>query len=171
MTNHLITRTKTTARSAILLTAMILSIACITAIGPLNTATAHAGEWVQISCENPNLSAAPSQGWSSFTSGTIGFGSNSNTTCGPGDPMISELSSAAADQVGAGENLQWTPPTGSTLAGGSVDVGMYGDGYGYDASATAVAYSPEFKYDGSDVLLQCSSGQPACSPRRRCRTG
>ncbi len=77
--------------------------------------------------------------------------------------MVAELSSAAAEPVGAGENLQWTPPTGSALAGGSVDVGMYGDGYGYDASATAVAYSPEFKYDGSDVLLQCSSGQPACS--------
>ena len=163
MTRHLVTHTKMTAKGAILLAGVILSVACFTPIGPLSTGIAHAGEWVEISCENPNLSAAPSQGWSSFTSGSVGFGSNTNTVCGPGDPMVAELSSAAAEPVGAGENLQWTPPTGSALAGGSVDVGMYGDGYGYDASATAVAYSPEFKYDGSDVLLQCSSGQPACS--------
>ncbi len=163
MTRYLATRIKATAKSATLLTGMLLSITCATAIGPLHTSTALAGQWEEVSCENPDLSAAPSQGWSSFTSGSVGFGANSNTVCGPGDPMSAELSSAAADPVGAGENLEWAPPAGSTLAGGSIDVGMYGDGYGYDASAAAVAYSPEFKYDGSDVILQCSSGQPACS--------
>jgi hypothetical protein len=163
MTSQLATPTKTTARSAMLLAGMILSIACATAISPLHTSTAYAGELIQNACENPNLSAAPSQGWSSFTSGSVGFGSNTNTVCGPGDPMVAELSSAASEPVGAGENLQWTPSAGDTLVGGSVDVSMYGDGYGYDASAAAVAYSPEFKYDGSDVILQCSSGQPACS--------
>ena len=163
MTSHLITHIKTTARGAMLLAAMILPVACVTAIDPFNTSTAHAGELIQNACENPNLSAAPSQGWSSFTSGSVGFGSNTNTVCGPGDPMVAELSSAASEPVGAGKNLQWTPPAGDALMGGSVDVSMNGDGYGYDASGTAVAYSPEFKYDGSDVLLQCSSGQPACS--------
>ncbi len=77
--------------------------------------------------------------------------------------MSAELSSDAAEPVGAGENLQYTPPPGSTLAGGSVYVGLYGNGYGYGASGTAIAYSPEFAYNGSNVILQCSSGQPACS--------
>lgn len=30
---------------------------------------ARAGEWMQVSCVNPNGSAAPSDGWSSFTTG------------------------------------------------------------------------------------------------------
>jgi len=132
--------------------------------GMLVVATpASAGEWVKVSCENPNLSAAPNDGWSSFLTGSIGSGSNNDTNCGPGNPMVALLSTDAGDPVGAGENLQYAPPTGSALAGGSVDVSMYGDGYGYGASGTAVAYSPEFAYNGSNVILQCSSGQPPCS--------
>jgi hypothetical protein len=30
---------------------------------------AYAGNWMEVSCENPNLSAAPSEGWSSFAAG------------------------------------------------------------------------------------------------------
>ncbi len=124
---------------------------------------AFAGNWMEVSCKNPNLSAAPSEGWSSFTTGSPGYGSNNSIGCGPGNPMLAILSMDAAAPVGAGENLQYTPPSGSTLAGGQVDVSMYADGRGYDASGTAVAYSPEFAYNGSNVIFQCASGLPPCA--------
>ena len=148
---------------AIRLLACATLAAATTTTLALSATPASAGTWIEVSCAHPNASAAPSQGWSSFTSGGIGFGSNSNTVCGPGDPMMAELSAAASDPVGAGENLQYTPPAGSTLAGGSVDVYLNGEGYGTGASGVAIAYTPEFAYNGANVLIQCSSGQPACS--------
>ena len=147
-------------RGALLLAVTLLLLA---GAGNISTSSAHADSWIEDSCQNPNGSAAPSQGWSTFASGSIGSGSNANTVCGPGDPMVAELSSNASDPVGAGENMQYTPPAGSTLAGGSADVYLNGQGYGTGASGVAIIYSPEFQYNGANVLIQCSSGQPACS--------
>ncbi len=126
------------------------------------SATAYAGEWVQASCINPNQTAAGSQGWSSFASGG-GYGSTNSTSCGPGAPAFALLSSDAPVAVGAHETLQYTPPPGSTLAGGQLDVGMSADGHGYDASGTAVAYTPEYAYDGSNVFFQCAAGLQPCA--------
>ena len=101
---------------------------------------------------NPSQSAAPSEGWTSFAGGG-GYGSNNSTACGPGSPMFAILSTDAAVGVGSAETLQYTPPGGSTLIGGSVDVSMYADGGGYNASGTAVAYTPNYAYDGVGCLL------------------
>ena len=123
---------------------------------------AHAGEWVQVGCVNPDQSVAPSQGWSSFAAGG-GYGSNNSSACGPGSPMFAILSSAAAVGVSAAETLQYRPPAGSTLNGGSIDVGFSADGHGYNASGTAVAYSPEYSYDASNVFFQCAAGLSPCA--------
>ncbi len=40
---------------------------------------------------------------------------------------------------------------------------FYADGYGYGASGTAVAYTPEYAYNGSNVFYQCASGLPPCA--------
>ena len=101
---------------------------------------------------NPSQSAAPSEGWSSFAAGG-GYGSNNGTACGPGSPMYAILSTQAAVGVGSAETLEYTPPSGSKLIGGSVDVSMYADGGGYNASGTAVAYSPSYAYNGSNVFF------------------
>jgi hypothetical protein len=77
--------------------------------------------------------------------------------------MFAELSTAVAAPVGAGETLQYTPPAGSTLAGGNVDVSLYADGYGADASGTAVLYTPSFAYDASNVFFQCAAQLTACA--------
>jgi len=143
--------------------ALALSLALAASAAALSASSAYAGDWMEVSCVNPNQSAAPSQGWTSFTTGSPGYGSNNSTGCGPGDPMLAILSSDAAAGVGSGENLQYSPPVGSTLAGGQVDVSMYADGRGYDASGTAVAYSPEFAYNGSNVIFQCASGLSPCA--------
>jgi len=77
--------------------------------------------------------------------------------------MLAILSTDAQAPVGTGEGLQYTPPAGSSLTGGQVDVSMYADGHGYNASATAVAYSPEFAYNASNVIFQCAWGLSPCS--------
>jgi hypothetical protein len=138
------------------------ALALIAGAGLLSTSSAYAGNWMEVSCVNPNQSAAPSEGWSSFAAGG-GYGSNNSTSCGPGSPMFAILSTDAAVGVGSAETLQYTPPGGSKLIGGSVDVSLYADGGGYNASGTAVVYTPNYAYDGSDVFFQCASGLPPCA--------
>src|ERR1019366_4727822 len=104
---------------------------------------------MEVSCVNPDQGAAPSEGWSSFAAGG-GYGSNVGTGGAPGGPLYAGLSSAAAVAGGSNETLQYSPPAGSRLIGGSVDVSLYADGGGYNASGTAVAYSPEYAYNGSN---------------------
>ena len=141
---------------------VLLTGAVILMTATLGVSSSFAGDWVEVSCVNPSQSAAPSEGWTSFAGGG-GYGSNNSTSCGPGSPMFAILSTDAAVGVGANETLQYAPPGGSTLIGGSVDVSFYADGYGYGASGTAVAYSPEYAYNGSNVFYQCASGLPPCA--------
>jgi hypothetical protein len=142
--------------------AVLLAGGLILMTAALGVSSSFAGDWVEVSCVNPSQSAAPSEGWTSFAGGG-GYGSNNSTSCGPGSPMFAILSTDAAVGVGANETLQYTPPGGSTLIGGSVDVSFFADGYGYGASGTAVAYSPEYAYNGSNVFYQCASGLPPCA--------
>jgi hypothetical protein len=142
------------------LTLALLTIAV--AAGWLTASSAYAGSWMEVSCVNPSQSAAPSEGWSSFAGGG-GYGSNVGTGCGPGSPMFAILSTDAAVGVGANETLHYTPPGGSTLIGGSLDVSFFADGRGYGASGTAVAYTPEYAYNSSNVFYQCASGLPPCA--------
>jgi hypothetical protein len=136
-------------------------LAALLSVGAFASA-AYAGDWIQVSCMNPNGSAASSEGWSSFSTGGPGYGSNSGTNCSPSAPMYAILSSVDGASVGSGENLQYSPPAGSTLAGGSVDVSLSADGSGYNASGTAVLYSPAFAYNGSNVFFQCAAGLLPC---------
>jgi hypothetical protein len=152
-------QTNLTRRALVLTAAVAVSVV----FALLGASVASAGSWIQVSCENPNQSAAPNEGWSSFAAGG-GFGSNNSTNCAPGNPMWAILSTAQAVTVGSQETLQYTPPSGSTLNGGSIDVSLYADGYGYNASSTAVLYSPAFAYDGSDVFFQCAAGLANCYP-------
>jgi len=123
---------------------------------------AYAGDWMQVSCMNPDGSAASSEGWSNFTVGGLGYGSNSGTNCAPGTPMYAIVSTDAATPVNSSEDLQYTPPSGSTLGGGSVDVSLTADGYGYNASGVAAIYTPAFAYNGSNVITQCAAGLSPC---------
>jgi hypothetical protein len=150
----------TTARATFALACTILTLTTTATV--LTEATpAFAGNWMETSCENPNQSAAPSQGWTSFLKAGSYYGSDAGTSCSPGAPMVALLSSDAAVPVGAGEVLQYTPPSGSTLVGGSVDVSVSSDGYGADASAVVAAYSPAYEYNGN-VFFQCAHGEELC---------
>jgi len=137
--------------------AITLLIACLAM-----PAGALAGEWEQDSCANPNASAAGSQGWSAMIAGGA-YGSTTGTGCGPGSPAFALLSTLAPVAVGSSETLHYMPPAGSTLEGGLVNVALFADGRGYGSSGTAVAYTPEFAYDASDVFFQCAAGLTPCS--------
>jgi hypothetical protein len=155
MNEHRSALTRAVLRLALALAVLVLGAA-------LGASSAYAGEWIEVSCVNPSQSAAPSEGWSGFGS-LAGYGSTNSTSCGPGSPMYGVLSTDAAVPVGSEETLQYTPPSGSTLIGGSVDVSMYADGYGSDASGTAVAYSPQYTYDSANVFFECAVGSSACA--------
>ncbi len=159
--NH--TQPATSRRRAILdVIALACTILTLTATASIlaGASPAYAGSWMEVACENPNQSAAPSQGWTTFTTGG-GYGSSAGTGCSPGAPMYGILSTDAGVAVGAGENLQYTPPSGSTLAGGSFDATVSTDGYGADASGVVAAYSPVFEYNGN-VFFQCAHGEELC---------
>ncbi len=141
----------------------VLAAAAAVVVMLIVAAPVYAGEWAIAGCANPNHTAAPSQGWSTFTTGAPGDGSNAGTSCTAGSPMFATLSSDAPAEAGAGENLQYTPPAGSSLVGGSLDVVMDADGHGSEAAATAVAYTPAFQYLASDVFFQCvAEATPPC---------
>jgi hypothetical protein len=148
---------------AVLVAATALMLLC-------GVGAARAGEWEQVSCVNPNQTAAGSDGWVSVIAGG-GYGSNSSTACGPGSPMFAILSTDAAVGVSSAETLRYIPPAGSNLIGGNVDVGLHADGRGYNASGTAVLYTPEYAYNASNVFFQCASGLTPCAPGSNDFTG
>jgi hypothetical protein len=141
-----------------------LALTGVSAIEAIKAPAANAaGSWIRALCENPDHSPAPSEGMSSFTTGTPGASSNNTTHCAPGSPMVAGLSWAAPAAVGTSETLQYTPPAGSTLAGGTLSVGLSADGRGMNASGVAAVYTPALAYDASNVVIQCAAGLAPCS--------
>jgi hypothetical protein len=118
---------------------------------------AHAGQWMQVSCVNPDGSAAPSEGWVSDQQGLTALpGSDVVTAFAPSTPMSALLSAQAPTHVGSAVNLVYVPPTGSTLTGGSIDVALSADGYGYaNADAEAGVYQGLAIDDSSDLIFSC----------------
>jgi hypothetical protein len=129
----------------------------------LVASAAYAGQWIQVSCANPDLSPAPIEGWSSFITATPGAGSDNSTNCTPNTPMYAYLETSANAPVGSAETLQYTPPTGSTLAGGNIDVNVHTGGYDAAASGTATLYTPADANDSSDAFLQCNAITNLCN--------
>lgn len=126
----------------------------------VGVSVAHAGTWMLVSCVNPDGSAAPSDGWSAFTQGGVNVGDGNNTHCAPGVPMSAFLGTATAAANGHSETLQFTPPAGSTLSGGSLDGAFtaYGGhaatGVG-GAAAQADVLEPQDNLDQSDTVFSC----------------
>ena len=128
----------------------------------LGAAHARAGTWMQVSCVNPDGSAAPVEGWSSFATGTPGFFSNTNTNCSPGRPMDALLSDAQAVDPGSGEYLQYTPPAGSTLVGGHATVNLSATGNGNFDAALAGLYEPNPSSNDGSNFYQCEATFTLC---------
>jgi hypothetical protein len=127
---------------------------------------AHAGTWMQVSCINPDGSAAPSQGWTQSSSGPTDPAGIASTLCSPGTPMLAELSAVGgvAAPPNSTELLAYQPPAGSALAGGSVDVNMSSDGFGSAAGGSAVSASQLFEPSLSTPFFRCVAFFTTCGP-------
>lgn len=143
-----------TARSIRLITAAALMCAML-----VGASAARAGTWIQVSCVNPDGSAAPSEGWTAASTGTPEAGSSGSARC----PMYGELSPiGGAAKVGDSEYVQYTPPDGSKLIGGFASMTMSADS-GTTASGDAVLYEPALSYPSS-VFFQCAWALGPCGP-------
>jgi hypothetical protein len=120
---------------------------------------ARAGVWAQVACVNPNGTAAPSVGWSAFTTGT-GFGAAASAACAPGTPMSASLTDAVPAPVFTSAGLIYTPPANSTLVGGSMQVVLSADGAGTGAAADAEIDEPA--QTSADARLRCTAGSRSC---------
>ena len=120
--------------------------------------SAHAELWMQTSCANPDQSAASSEGWTGGSTGTPSRGSTNNTNCTPSSPMYAGLGNGSPAPSGASEYLQYTPPAGSKLVGGTLLAGLSADGYGEGAVATAAMMTPAAQYDATQRLLAVRRG-------------
>ena len=149
-------RLKTRSVGALVI-ATLLGIAVMT-VAP----AANAGVWMRTACMNPDDSPAGNDGWSSFATGAPSVGSTSNAACGPGNPMIALLSMRAPVPAGTAEVLRYTPPDGSTLVGGTVFVGLSGDGYGPGAFGIAAIYTPAYAYDATNMIVRCEAQKTPC---------
>ncbi len=117
---------------------------------------------MQVSCVNPDGSAAPAEGWSQSTSGPTDPGGIASTQCSPGTPMLAELSVLAAAPPNSMELLTYQPPGGSVLVGGSVDVNMSADGFGNAGGGSAVGESQLFEPSLSSPFFQCVAFFQVC---------
>jgi hypothetical protein len=135
-------------------------------LGAVSVPSAHAATWMQISCVNPDGSAAPAEGWAQSTSGPADPGGIASPQCSPGTPLLAELSVLAAAPANSTELLTYQPPAGSTLAGGSLDVNMSADGFGANAGGTpsAAGAAQLFEPSVSTVFFQCVAFFQVCGP-------
>ena len=134
----------------------------MTAAAAVVPTAASAAPWMHITCQNPDGSPAPSEGWTGGAVGNVSLGSTNNANCAPGTPMYAALSTNSPAADGSSEYLAYTPPAGSTLVGGSLLVGLQANGYGYGAAATAAMFTPAYQYDATNVFLQCVAILAAC---------
>jgi hypothetical protein len=117
--------------------------------------TARAGTWMLVSCVNPNGSPAPSDGWSAFAQGQVTIGDGNNTDCGPGVPLAAELGNQVAAVNGQSQVLQFTPPAGSTLIGGTLTGHFTANGGDKFAAAEADVLEPQDSIDQSNAVFLC----------------
>jgi hypothetical protein len=117
--------------------------------------SAYGGQWMRMTCMNPDGSPAGSDGWSSHVEGSPPVGSLAKSTCGPNDVMEASLAMPFAAKHGDAEVLTYEPPLGSTLAGGTLAVSVAADGAG-PAWGSAGVLSPNFDSAPDNWVVLCS---------------
>lgn len=160
------------ARAAVAAVAALVACAALLAVA---APSARAGRWVQVSCVNPNGSAAPNEGWSGATLAnaagqTPGDGSWVYPRCGPGVSMSAGLSTLTPDPPGVAERLEYQPPAGSTIVGGTLNVAAEAVGGAVNASANVYMYEPAYVYP-ADVIYQCTYSLNNCGANPHRYTG
>ena len=139
------------AASAVAAATGALAVAAATVVPTL----AYAGQWMRTTCTSPDGSPAGSDGWSSRTEGSPPFGSVSKTTCGPNDPMGASIAMPFAAHPPDAEILTYAPPLGSTLAGGTLFVGITANGTGVGANGSVGIFTPNLAGSTDNLVFLC----------------
>ena len=119
---------------------------------------ARAGDWVQVSCVNPDGSAASNAGWTSFAQGPVTVGDGNSTQCAPGVPLTAVLGNTVAAANGQSQVLEYQPPAGSTLVGGTLNGTFTAYGGSSGARAEADVLEPLDAVDQGDSAFLCING-------------
>jgi hypothetical protein len=147
--------------------ALVTVALCLAGLG-VAVPAAGTGQWVQVSCVNPDGSPAPNEGWSGYSEGNPGAFAYNDARCSPGSPMTAILSQSGAASVSSSEWLQYTPPAGATLAGGTLNVSLAAAGYGQDSTgaidavAMAGLFEPSPVSSPSNLFYQCVAWLATC---------
>jgi hypothetical protein len=117
------------------------------AVGP---SLAQAGTWTLVSCTQPDGQVAPIDGWTSVAFDGGGNYSSASNSCGvPGGGLFATSSSAWPQTRGSGWMWQFDAPMGATITGGNLDVMLT------SPVGQAFVLTPNFTYDGADVVVNC----------------
>jgi hypothetical protein len=126
----------------------------------LGASVARAGQWAQVSCENPgNGSASNAEGWTQQIDGTPGTASSQGTNsvqCGANAPINDVLVANGSGTVAVATIIQYTygAPANSTLVGGTISGSLSAWGQG----GLGVIYSPADSMDAGDEVALCQEG-------------
>ncbi len=115
---------------------------------------AHAGEWTQVTCTQPDGKPAPIEGWDPEAVSGPGDYSNAYSTCEQaGGALIAESSNQWPQSRYSGYLWHYAAPNGSTIAGGTLSLNLYGpEGQAYIAT-------PANSYP-NDVVKNCQFNLP-----------
>jgi len=118
-------------------------------------AAASAGTWTLVSCTQPDGQVAPTDGWTSVQLGGEQNYSGDTDSCGqPGGGLFATSSSAWPQTRGNGWMWQFNAPADSTIVGGELDVMLT------SPVGQAFILTPNFNYDGADVVINCQFNLP-----------
>ncbi len=124
----------------------LAGLACILVLSP---ASAHAGTWTLLSCEQPNGQPAPTESWSASATGALGPDSGSSDSCAAGGELAALSSGEAPQSAYDGPEWVFTAPPGSTIAGGTITASLSAP------HGQAWIGTPSGSYDAADVLANC----------------
>jgi len=112
-------------------------------------AAASAGTWGLVSCSQPNGQPAPTEGWGTGATGTVGPYSGDVNSCPQSGALIAVSSGEAPQRPYEGPEWIFQAPSGSTIAGGSITA-MLSSPHGQAWLGT-----PSVAYDSADLLANC----------------
>jgi hypothetical protein len=119
---------------------------------------ASAGEWIQVTCAQPDGGPAPIEGWQGSSYNGYGADSGPIDTCDqPGGALTAFDSSAVETAAYTGPMWVYTAPVGSTIAGGALRVSLS------TPQGQAFVATPQDAYNQADIVINCQFNEPCGS--------
>jgi len=131
------------------LLALLCCLSATLSLSAVSVSEAHAGAWTLVSCTQPNGQPAPTDGWSTSSTGSVGPDSGDSNTCAQGGNLSAVTSGEAPQHPYEGPDWVFTAPAGSIIAGGTVTAALT------SPHGQAWLGTPNPIYDSADVLANC----------------